>query len=82
MLTHEQRQKIHEDFIKVTDFLGTTHRAYEELINTDPSNRLEHMTNWDKALGKVRKCFKCIETYVISDNYFRLISGLPPAPYP
>ena len=34
------------------------------------------------ALGKVRNCFKCIETYVVSDNYFRLISGLPPAPYP
>ena len=26
--------------------------------------------------------FKCIETYVVSDYYFRLISGLPPAPYP
>ena len=45
MLTHEQRQKIHEDFVKVTDLLGTTYRAYEELINMDPSNRLEHMTN-------------------------------------
>ena len=48
----------------------------------DPNNRLEHMTNWDKALGKVRKCFKQIETYVVSDNYFGSISGLPPAPYP
>ena len=45
ILTHEQRQKIHEDFIKVTDFLGTTYGVYEELINMDPSNRLEHMTN-------------------------------------
>ena len=34
------------------------------------------------ALGKVRNCFKCIETCVVSNNYFRLISGLPPAPYP
>ena len=58
-----------------------TYKAYKELINADPNNRLEHMTNWDKALGKVRKCFKCIKTYVVSDNYFRLISGLPPAPY-
>ena len=81
MLTLEQRQKIHNDFVKVTDFLGTTYRAYKELINADPTNRLEHMTNWDKALGKVRKCFKCIETCVVSDNYFRLISSLPLAPY-
>ena len=56
-------------------------RAYKDLINTDPNNRLEHMTNQDKALGKVRRCFQHIETYVVSDNYFRLISGLPPAPY-
>ena len=34
------------------------------------------------ALGKVRNCFKCIETCIVSDNYFRSISGLPPAPYP
>ena len=45
MLTHEQRQLIHEDFVKATDFLGTTYRAYEQLINVDPNNRLEHMTN-------------------------------------
>ena len=82
MLTCEQRQLIHEDFVKATDFLGTTYRAYEQLINTDPSNRLDHLTNQDMALGKVRNCFKCIETCIVSDNYFRLISGLPPAPYP
>ena len=45
MLTLEQRQEIHKDFVKVTDFLGMTYRAYEELINVDPNNRLEHMTN-------------------------------------
>ena len=44
MLIHEQRQQIH-DFVKVTDFLGTTYRAYKQLINADPNNRLEHMTN-------------------------------------
>ena len=33
-------------------------------------------------IGKVRKCFRWIETYVVSDNYFRSISCLPPAPYP
>ena len=48
----------------------------------DPSNRLDHMTNWDMALGRVRNCFKCIEMCIVSDNYFRSISGLPPAPYP
>ena len=45
MLTHMQRQLIHEDFIEATDFLSTTYRAYKQLINTDPSNRLDHMTN-------------------------------------
>ena len=82
MLTHEQRQLIHEDFVKATDLLGTTYRAYEQLINMDPSNKLDHLTNQDMALGKVRNCFKCIETCTVSDNYFRSISGLHPAPYP
>ena len=58
------------------------YRAYEDLINMDSNIRLEHMTNGDKALGKVRKCFQCIETYVVSDNYFKLISGHLSAPYP
>ena len=40
------------------------------------------MTNQDNALGKVRNCFKCIETCVVLDNYFRSVTGLPPAPYP
>ena len=45
MLTHEQRQLIHDNFIKATDILGTTYRAYKQLIIADPSNRLDHMTN-------------------------------------
>ena len=45
MLTCEQRQLIHEDFAKATDFLGTTYRAYKQLINADPNHRLDHMTN-------------------------------------
>ena len=40
------------------------------------------MTNQDMALGKVRNCFKCIETCIVSDNYFRSVTGLPPASYP
>ena len=44
MLTHEQRQLIHEDSVKATDFLGTTYRVYKQLINADPNNRLDHMT--------------------------------------
>ena len=34
------------------------------------------------ALGKVRDCFKCIETCIVLDNYFRSVTGLPPTPYP
>ena len=45
MLTHEWRQLVHDDFVKATDFLGTTYRAYEQLIIVDPSNRLDHITN-------------------------------------
>ena len=45
MLTREQRQLIHDDFVKATDFLGTTYGAYKQLIIVDPSNRLDHMTN-------------------------------------
>ena len=84
MLTHEQRQLIHDDFIKATDFIGITYRAYKQLINVDPNNRLDHMTNHDKALGKVRNCFKCMETCIgiVSDNYFRSVTGFFPPPYP
>ena len=82
MFTMKQRKEIHLDFIKVTDFLGTIYREHEGLINVQPNIRLKHMTNCDKAFGNVRKCFKWIETYVISNNYFRSIEGLPTAPYP
>ena len=82
MLTHEWNQLIHDDFIKATDFLGTTYRTYEQLIIVDPSNCLDHITNQDKALGKVRNCFKHTQTCIVSDNYFRSVTGLPPAPYP
>ena len=82
MLSHEQRQLIHDDFVKATDILGTTYRAYEQLIIVDPSNKLDHMINQDKALGKVRNCFKCIETCIVLGNYFRSVTGLSPAAYP
>ena len=59
MLTHEQRQLIHDDFVKATDFLVTTYRVYKQMINVDPNNRLDHMTNWHKVLRKGRNCFKC-----------------------
>ena len=45
MLIHDWRQAILNDFVKATDFLGTMYRAYEDVINMDPNNRLEHMTN-------------------------------------
>ena len=45
ILTCEQRQLIHDDFVKATDFLGTTYRAYEKLIIADLSNRLDNMAN-------------------------------------
>ena len=48
----------------------------------DPTNRVEHIEAHDDILGKVRKCFKQIETYAVSDNYFRTISDMKPAPYP
>ena len=48
----------------------------------DPVNHTIHLTNHDMDLDKVRICFKGLETYMILDNYFRSISGLPPAPYP
>ena len=45
MLTCEHRQLIHNDFVKATDFLGTTYRAYKQLINADPNNRLNRTTH-------------------------------------
>ena len=45
MLNCDQRQLIHEDFMKATDVLGTTYKAYEQLINADPSKRLDHLNN-------------------------------------
>ena len=48
----------------------------------DPANHHAHLANCDKDLERVRKCFRCIETFAISDNHYRSVSGLPPAPYP
>ena len=48
----------------------------------DPANHHAHLANHDKDLERVRKCFRHIETFAISDNYYRSVSGLPPAPYP
>ena len=45
ILTLEQRIAIYNDLIKATDFLGKIYRAYKDLINTDPNNRLKHMTS-------------------------------------
>ena len=63
------------------DFLGKIYRAYKDLIAADPANKLNHMANCDMSLGKVRKGFKMLETFVILDNFFRSISGLSPALY-
>ena len=48
----------------------------------DPANCHAHLANHDKDLERVRKCFRCIETFAISDNHYRSVLGLPPAPYP
>ena len=48
----------------------------------DPANHITHLKSHDEDLERVRKCFKRLETFMVSDNYFRSVSGLPPAPYP
>ena len=48
----------------------------------DPVNHIAHLKSHDEDLERVRKCFKRLETFMVSDNYFRSVSGLPPAPYP
>ena len=54
----ESRGKaIHNDFVKATDFLGTMYRAYKDLINTDPNNRLEHTSNQGKSIRKGQEMF-------------------------
>ena len=82
MLTHEQRQLIHEDFVKATELLGTTYRAYEQLINAESKQQAGTYDQLRQGTGTDQEFFKCIETCVVSDNYFRSVSGLPPAPYP
>ena len=80
LMLHDSHQ-VHLDFVKATDLLGTIFSAYEDLISADPVNHTTHLTNHNTHLDSARKCFKWLETYVVSDNYFRSISGLPPAPY-
>ena len=48
----------------------------------DPANCITHPRSCDEDLERVRKCFKRLETFMVSDNYFRSFSSLPPAPYP
>ena len=82
MLSLNNRHQIHLNLVTATDFLGKTYRAYEDLIMADPANHHAHLVNCDKDLERVRKCFRHVETFAISDNYYRSVSGLPPAPYP
>ena len=77
----QDRNKIHEDIIEATNFLGKMYQAHEDLIMADPANHIAHVKSYDKDLERVRKCFKRLETFMVSDNYFRSVSGLPPAPY-
>ena len=82
MLSLNDRHQIHLNLITATDFLCKTYRAYQDLIMADPANCHAHLANCDKDLERVRKCFRHIETFAISDNYYRSVSGLSPAPYP
>ena len=76
------RHQIHLNLVTATDFLAKTYRAYEDLNMADPANHHAHLANCEKDLERVRKCFRCIETFAISDNHYRSVSGLSPAPYP
>ena len=71
MLSLQDHNKIHEDFIEATDFLGKMYRAHEDLIVADPANCIAHLKSCDEDLERVRKCFKRLETFMVSDNYFR-----------
>ena len=82
MLSLQYHNKIHEDFIEATNFVGKMYQAHEDLIVADPANHITHLKSCDEDLERVRKCFKRLETFMVSDNYFRSVSGLPPAPYP
>ena len=81
MLLLQNCNKIHEDFIEATDFLGKMYQAHEDLILANPANCITHFKSCDKDLERVRKCFKRLETFMVSDNYFRSVSGLAPAPF-
>ena len=82
MLSLQDCNKIHEDLIEATDFLGKIYQAHEDLIVADPANCITHLKSCDEDLERVRKCFKRLETFMVSDNFFRSVSGLPLAPYP
>ena len=82
VLSLQDRNWIHEDYIEATNFLGRLYRAHNELIVADPANCIICLQNRDEDLELVRKCFKRIKTFMISDNYFRSVADLPPAPYP
>ena len=76
MLSLQDCNKIHEDFIEATDILGKMYQAHEDLIMADPTNCIAHLKSHDEDLERVRKCFKRLETFMVSDNYFRSVSGL------
>ena len=81
VLSLQDHNWIHEDYIAATSFLGRFYRAHEDLIVADPANCITHLQSHDEDLERVRKCFKRLETFMVSDNYFRSVPGLPPAPY-
>ena len=82
MLLLQDCNKIHEDLFEATDCLCKMYQAYEDLIVADPANHITHLKSHDEDLERVRKCFKRLDTFMVSDNHFRSVSGLSPAPYP
>ena len=58
ILSLQDHNKIHEDFIEATDFLVKMYWAHEDLIMADPANHTAHLKSCDKDFGKGQKMFQ------------------------
>ena len=68
VLSLQDHNRIHKDYIAATNFLGRLYQAHEDLVMADPANHITHLWSHDKNLERVRKCFKRLETFMVSEK--------------
>ena len=58
VLSLQDHNRVHEDYIAATNFLGRFYQAHEDLILADPANCITHLWSHDQRSGKGLEMFQ------------------------